>query len=867
MAALASLLAASTAWSAGPVLVPPAVTTRVDAEYPADASPAGNALSGDPVTVVLTCTVAEDGHVSGMEVVESGGPALDGAAMRALSRWQFTAATRDGTPVKSRIRVPFTFLPPPPAFEVPNPAVTRAPPAVPPSPSPPPSVPAATSTTPPSPPAAAAPPAAPALSPDAAEALSGLLMGVVEVNVRGRRPPPPRAVSDFTLSRAVLSAAPRRDAGDLLNAAPGVYVARPEGDAVAQEIQLRGFDAAHGQDLELTLGVLPINQPSHLHGQGYADLGFIIPDTVRNVRVTEGVYDPRQGDFAVAGSIAFDLAVPERGYRLRTTYGSFNTAQQTVLWAPRDLPEETFAAALIRKTDGFGDNRGSLSGTAMAQMALGLPAGFTALVNVGAAGARASLAGVLRREDEQAGRVGFYDSYRDASANAQSALSTRAHAAVSAERGSAAGARTMVGAWAAFNTFLVRENFTGYTQRSVTNPRWLGRGDLMESSNESLGMGARAFQRTPRITLRDWLHGNFELGMSFRTDLIEQRQNLLQAPRNEVWDNRVDASIRGADIGVYLDADWRVTRHLRFRGGPRVDVLYYAVNDRLGNRPSPFAVSNNLTGYNRSAIGLAYGPRGSVDFEPFDFLLFNLAAGEGYRSPQARQLEEGQTAPFTKVRSAELGFRVSPGGADRFHWSGAAFMTQLTDDLAFDPSEGRLEKVGPTSRRGLATVVYAHPWDWLTANVSATYVNATLDAPPAATADNPNPAFRRGQPLPYVPPLVVRWDVGLKRDISPIRRFPVEVRAGTGATFLSSRPLPYSQQADPVFLWDVSAGITARYVELGVDIFNVLNSRYAATEYSFVSQWDPAGAPSFLPARHFSAGAPRTVLFTLGLHL
>ena len=73
-------------------VVPPAVLTREDAESPPEAV----WTTQDPVTVVLTCTIAEDGHVTGLDVVESGGPALDGAALRALSRWTFTAARKDG---------------------------------------------------------------------------------------------------------------------------------------------------------------------------------------------------------------------------------------------------------------------------------------------------------------------------------------------------------------------------------------------------------------------------------------------------------------------------------------------------------------------------------------------------------------------------------------------------------------------------------------------------------------------------------------------------------------------------------------------------------------------------------------------------
>ena len=109
----------------------------------------------------------------------------------------------------------------------------------------------------------------------------------------------------FEIEREVIVAAPKQEGAEVLRAAPGVYIGRAEGPAVAHHYMLRGFDAEHGQDIEFRVGGLPINMPSHIHGQGYSDLSFLVADTVREMRVSEGVYDPRQGDFAVAGSIDF----------------------------------------------------------------------------------------------------------------------------------------------------------------------------------------------------------------------------------------------------------------------------------------------------------------------------------------------------------------------------------------------------------------------------------------------------------------------------------------------------------------------------------------------------------------------------------
>ena len=685
------------------------------------------------------------------------------------------------------------------------------------------------------------------------------------VEARGRRPPPPRAASDFVLDRDVLTAAPRQSAGDLLSRAPGVYVSRPEGEAVAHEIFLRGFNAAHGQDIEFTVGAVPINQISHLHGQGYADLNFILPEVVRSIRVTEGVYDPHQGDFAVAGSIDFDLGVEQRGFLLRSTGGSFGTFRQLALWAPRGQSDETFAAAAVRRTSGFGHNRGGISGTALGQFAFTGPGGLAGKLHVAAHAARAGLAGVLRQDDVAAGVVGFYDPYATPAASAQSASAARGQLALELEHRGDGGGRTHFAAHAALVDFHSRENYTGFLQRSMVMPDWVGRGDLIEQQNRDLGGGFRLSHRTGWWRPLERLSAALELGASARVHRIQQAQSLLQAPQNEAWDRRVDAEILATDVGMYADLDLRLGRFVQLRGGARADVLHYDVDDRLGNFIAPYQVASHLVGYRRTATGVAAGPRVALEVTPRPWLRTFVAYGQGYRSPQARQLDEGERAPFTKVHSVEGGVRLTPRWRRPVHFTAAGYGTFLAQDLAFDPEEGRLERIGPTRRSGLVAALLARPWPWFTASASVTYVHAVLTAPPPATVQNPSPAYVPGQRLPYVPPVVVRADLGVDKDLVQLGRSPLALRVGSGFSLLSARPLPYGQRSDPLYLLDASAGLRWAYVELGVEAYNLLARRYAASVYSFASDWGTRPVPSRLPAQHFAAGPPLTVLGTLTL--
>ncbi len=822
------------------VLVAPRLAEHVDPVYPKAALERGR-----EVDLVLVVVIDAAGRVEETAVAESGGAEFDAAAISAVKRWRFEPATRDGRPVAARIRVPFHFAPGPHEASAAHASHARprhrrgA--------------------------ASAAPP----------EDFHG---GVLtphsvleedrppEVHVQGRQLAPSRGASDYRIDRRTLATAPHATAADLLRTAPGVHVTRPEGEAIAHRLYLRGFDAEHGQDVELRVGAIPLNQRSHVHGQGYADLGVVIPETVRSLRVLEGVYDVEQGDFAVAGTAWFDLGVEERGTHAEASYGSFDTRRALVVWAPRGEAEETFAAFTARQSDGFGDGmRGSTSGTAVSQYRLDLPGHTSLLVHGAAHAARAGIAGVLRRDDIDAGRVGFYDAYPDPTARSQSAASSRAQIGLGLDHSADDGGRLGVDVWVTRTGYRSRINYTGYVERSRENPAWMGRGDLVEQSNDDLGLGVRASHRGARTELGKGFAGVVTTGTEIGSNAIEQSQALVQAPQNETWDRRVDASVRATSVGFWGDATLHTPARLRAHAGLRADFLLFDVDDRLGNFTPSFQQRDHLLGHRRTAAGATFGPRTGVEWYPWSWVTLTASYGHGHRSPQARQLDEGEQAPFATVRSYDVGARFRD--SDRFGLAVAAYETRLSSDLAFDAGEGALERIGPTTRRGLVAHLTASPTRELHSAVSATWVNATLDDPPPATPSNPSPAFAEGQALPFVPPLVVRTDLGWTGDVGHLAGAPLRLVTGGGTTFLSPRPLPHDRRAQAVHLLDLRAGVRRRELELRLDVTNVLDHRYAEEEQSFASDWQTEPIPSALPARHVVAGPPRSITLTLGVHL
>ena len=129
--------------------------------------------------------------------------------------------------------------------------------------------------------------------------------------------------NEGTTGREDLERRPKLRAGELVETVPGAIATQHSGGGKANQYFLRGFNLDHGTDFAISVGGMPVNMPTHGHGQGYADLNFLIPELVERARYRKGPYFAEIGDFSSAGGVDFDLvrSIPEGMVSL--TLGSF----------------------------------------------------------------------------------------------------------------------------------------------------------------------------------------------------------------------------------------------------------------------------------------------------------------------------------------------------------------------------------------------------------------------------------------------------------------------------------------------------------------------------------------------------------------
>lgn len=91
--------------------------------------------------------------------------------------------------------------------------------------------------------------------------------------------------------------------GQILETVPGLIVTLHSGEGKANQFLMRGYNLDHGTDLQTFVDGMPINQPTHAHGQGYTDLNFMIPELADALSYTKGPYYAAVGDFGAVGSV------------------------------------------------------------------------------------------------------------------------------------------------------------------------------------------------------------------------------------------------------------------------------------------------------------------------------------------------------------------------------------------------------------------------------------------------------------------------------------------------------------------------------------------------------------------------------------
>jgi len=651
--------------------------------------------------------------------------------------------------------------------------------------------------------------------------------------VVGQRPL--SAASDRTVRNRDFQLFPRQTASDLLLMVPQHHISQHSGSGKGHQIFLRGFDAEHGQDLYIGFDGVPVNEPSHIHGIGYTDLHFILPDVVKRIEILKGPYDVRYGAFATAGAVNFVLKnVLDRSY-VAFGGGSFDTMKATLAFSPPTAWLDAVVAVQGFTTKGFsafGQWRGIRS---LARLSKRVAGGRLALT-------MAIYSSLWRAADAiparlvTSGELDFYGGLDDTDGG----LSQRQHLALSYRRSKGGNTGSAL-------LYLVQRRtriFTNYTYLLV-HPH---RGDQTEQADQRWVLGGRAEWEHERKLKRVRL--TTLVGAVLRSDWVQIALHRTQ--RRARWDRGAEVTARLLDVGAYLRAELAPCRWFRAVAGVRYDHLAYQA-EGVQDLVRPSGAIDHDQPVEGSAGRNVVAPKASLIFSPVKQLDLFLNFGTGFHPLDVRDavLNPDQRIPL--AYAGELGFRAKLW--KRLDVAGSFWVTYLEQEIFFDPTLGRSVDTGRSRRLGGELEARLKVFRWLHLHLDASYTDARL--------------VDSGDPVPNSPNLLVRGGVTVRKRFRCRNKFFNRslLTAGARVRYIGKRDLADGHRSEDAALVDLLVGYELRWfgVELAMD--NLTNARWRDAQYHYASRASLSEPDTGVTGQHFTAGTPFAVRATLKVFL
>jgi outer membrane receptor protein involved in Fe transport len=434
---------------------------------------------------------------------------------------------------------------------------------------------------------------------------------------------------------------PRESSHELLRLAAGVAIAQHGGGGKPEQIFLRGFDADHGTDVAITVDGTPVNMVSHGHGQGYADLHFLLPEVVERVDIRKGPFAPQDGDLATAGALALRtrdrlthgvagmragslgrrrifVAVPFGGDA--TGSGGYVAAAGHVSDGPFEFPDRH------RRVNVFGKWTAPL---APATDAFASASGYVAEWNA---------SGQIPERAVREGRIARFGAIDPSEGGA----SRRHEVSAGLRSGPGANAEWEARLYAVRYDMQLFSNFTFFLADSV-------RGDGIEQLDDRYQGGLQAtYARTSSLLGR---HARWATGAGSRVDradiaLYHQDQRQRIAPR-------VLSRIAQGNSFAWAAYDVELSPRAHLQLGLRGDLFRFGVSDLLAGTESTFAQASGVRWH-----GIV-SPKANFAYRLSEGTTLFANVANGFHSNHARDviLADPTDEVLPRATAAELGSR------------------------------------------------------------------------------------------------------------------------------------------------------------------------------------------------------------------
>lgn len=624
----------------------------------------------------------------------------------------------------------------------------------------------------------------------------------------------PKLSAMNVISKIDLETTPVNSSQEILRKVPGLFIGQHAGGGKAEQIFLRGFDIDHGTDIAISVDGMPVNMVSHAHGQGYADLHFVIPETVEKIDFGKGTYYANKGDFATAGYVTFQTKDKIEKSSIGVEVGQFNTLRTVGLFnlLGNQKTQSAYIATEYILTDGPFDspqnfNRINLLGKYSA--ILKDNSKFSILASRFSSKWDAS--GQIPQRLVDNGTISRFGAVDDTEGGNTSRTNFNASLSKPIDE------NTFLKANAFYSNyqFELYSNFTFFLDDPINGDQ------IKQKENRDIyGMNAELNKKT-KINDTDVL---LQFGAGFRADATTDTELSHTLNRRTVLENIKLGDIDESNLFSYVNSEFNFGK-LMINPAIRLDYFKFNYQDKL--------MENYKT---QSESKVKFSPKLNFIYSQNNNLQFFVKSGMGFHSNDARVVVQNSGKQILPTAiGTDIGTIWKP--FPKLIVNSALWYLFLEQEFVYVGDAGIIEPSGKSKRMGAELGLRYQLNDWLYFDADANYTYArSIDEP-------------KGQDyIPLAPDFTTTGGLSFQK----VNGFSGGIRY----RYLKNRPANEDNSivAKGYFISDLNVNYQYKNINFGIAVENIFDTAWNETQFATESRLQ--NEPESVEEIHFTPGTP-----------
>jgi hypothetical protein len=612
-----------------------------------------------------------------------------------------------------------------------------------------------------------------------------------------------------------LKTSPVKSSQDILRKIPGLIIGQHGGGGKAEQIFLRGFDIDHGTDIAIDVDGMPVNMVSHAHGQGYADMHFIIPETIENLDFGKGSYYADKGNFNTAGYVDIKTKKTIDKNIISVEAGQFNTIRamsMLKIWDGEN--SNAYVASEMNVTDGVFDSPQNFNRfNIMGRYNYNNYKDQEFNLSLSHFQSKWDASGQIPQRAVDQGLIGRFGAIDDTEGGNTSRTNIwinhikhlDEHASISSS------------AYVTNYDFELFSNFTFFLEDPVN-------ADQIRQFEERTIIGAKSvFEESFHLEDHDQ-QLKYRVGIGFRYDDVNDVQLSRTKNRKELLERLAFGNVDELNAFSFADLNYKFNKWT-FNPGLRLDYFTFDYEDLLSE-----------TYDSRSEDKVLLSPKLNFIYSSSPKAQYFLKTGLGYHSNDTRVVtaQSGEQILPTAV-STDLGTILKP--TDKLVINAALWSLFLQQEFVYVGDAAIVEPSGKTARYGVDFGLRYQIADWL-------YFNTDVNYTYARSTEEPN-----GQD--FIP---------LAPDLTSAGGFTVNnlgnFSGGISYRYIKDRPANEDNSivAEGYFVTDLNLNYNYKNWTFGLIVENLFDVDWNETQFATESRLMNEAEP--IEEIHFTPGVP-----------